>query len=130
MTADPEGYEAWAGERRARLTRIPPPKSVPRVLTTEEIRHVVRSRRARVHRCFATHLTRERPSASGTLLVKFRIKTTGRVTVGSVTGLRAPRTQACIQAIYAKIRFPVGPPKPTEVTYRYHYKPGQQRIAF
>lgn len=130
MTADPEGYEAWAGERRARLTRIPPPKSAPRVLTTEEIRHVVRSRRTRVNKCFSTHLPRERPSASGTLLVKFRIEVNGRVTVGSVAGLKAPRTQACVKAIYAKIRFPVGPPKPTEVTYRYHYQPGHQRLSF
>jgi hypothetical protein len=130
MTADPEGYEAWARERRARLTRIPPPKAAKRVLTTEEIRHVVRSRRARVQACFTKHLPRERPSASGTLLVKFRVEVSGRVTVRSVTGLKALRTQACVKGIYARIRFPVGPPKPTEVTYRYHYKPGHQRIAF
>ncbi len=130
MTADPEGYETWAGSRRARLTRIPPPKASKQVLTTEEIRHVVRSRRARVQACFANHLPRERPAASGTLVVQFRVEVNGRVTVRSVTGLKAPHTQACVKGIYAKIRFPVGPPKPTEATYRYHYKPGHQRIAF
>ncbi len=130
MTLDPEAYDTWSSTRRARLTRIPPPKVLKRALTTVEIRHVVRSRRGRVQACFTKHLLKERPNAKGSILVKFRIETNGRVKVQSVRGLRAPRTQACIRKIYAKIRFPVGPLQPTDASYSYHYKPGLTRISF
>ncbi|MFH2005073.1 MAG: AgmX/PglI C-terminal domain-containing protein [bacterium] len=130
MTTDPEAYQEWAGERRARLTRISAPAATRHVLTKEEIRHVVRSHRTKVHQCFSKYLSGEGAAGGGALQVKFRIEVDGKVTVGSVSGLNAPRTEACVRRVYAAIRFPVGPPVPTEVSYPYYYKPGMTRITF